>query len=118
MDTTKIVHDLVPLELAARTIYQRVYEEQHRKAGLACGLDQLNGVAYAIISLVPTFTYDKDPQDLRQLSADEVLKGLLREGGRSMIFLDGRAAIVVLAVSAAELERVENALRTRGARPA
>ena len=118
MDKTKIVHDLVPLDLAARTIYRRVYEEQHRNAGVACGVDQLNGIAYTIISLVPTYTYDQDPQDLRQLSADEVLKGLLREGGRSMIFLDGRATIPVLAVSSAELNRVENALRTRGERPA
>src|SRR5439155_23834712 len=118
MDKPKIVHHRVPLDLAARTIYRRVYEEQHRNAGVACGVDQLNGIAYTIISLVPTYTYDQDPQDLRQLSADEVLKGLLREGGRSMIFLDGRAAIAVLAVPTAELDRVEKALRTRGARPA
>ena len=117
MDERRTTHDLVPLELAARTIYQRVYEEQHRKTGRACGVDELNGIAYAIISLVPIFTYDKDPQALRQLSNDEVLKGLLRDGGRTMIFVDGRATIPNLAVSTTELERVASLLRTRGARP-
>jgi hypothetical protein len=117
MDEKQIMHDLVPLELAARTIYQRVYEEQHRKMGRACGVDELNGIAYAIISLVPIFTCDNDPQTLRQLSDDEVLKGLLRDGGRMMIFIDGRAVIPNLAVSTTELERVASLLRTRGARP-
>jgi hypothetical protein len=118
MDQKTILHDLVPLELAARTIYQRVYEEQHRKTGRACGVDELNGIAYAIISLLPIFTYAEDPQTLRQLSNDEVLKGLLRDGGRLMIFVDGRATIPNLAVSTTELERVAVLLRTRGARTA
>jgi hypothetical protein len=117
MDEKTIMHDLVPLELAARTIYQRVYEEQHRNTGRACGVDELNGIAYAIISLLPIFTYDDNPQTLRQLSDDEVLKGLLRDGGRMLIFIDGRATIPNLAVSTTELERVAVLLQTRGARP-
>lgn len=114
----KAAHDLVPLELAARTIYQRVYEEQHRKAGIACGPEQLNGIAYAIGALLPLFTYEGDSQTLRPLSDEELRKGLFRDGGRSMIFLDGRPAISRLAVSASGLDNVARALSQHGPRPA
>jgi hypothetical protein len=103
-------HDLVPLELAARTVYQRVYEETHRKAGMACTPEQLNGIAYAIAALLPVFTNEDDPQSFRRLSEEELLKGLFRDGGRAMIFIDGRASIRALAVSAKGLDRVARVL--------
>lgn len=104
----RTTHDLVPLELAVRAVYQRVYEQKHRKAGIACTLEHLNGIAYAVAALLPLFT--NDAQGFRRLSEDELLKGLFRDGGRKMVFIDGRAAIHALAVSANGVERVSQAL--------
>ena len=102
----KAANDLVPLELAVRTVYARVYEAQHRKAGLVCSPEQLDGIAHAMAALVPVFAYDKDPAGVRRLSDQELQKGLFREGGRIMIFLDGRAPIRTFAVSAQALDIV------------
>ena len=103
-------HDLVPLSLAARTLYQRVYEELHRRTGQACGAEQLNGIAYTIGALLPLFTHGKEPDSIRRLSDDETRKGLFRDGASTLIFLDGRPAIGRLAVSASGVERVARML--------
>lgn len=103
----KTAHDLMPLELAVRAIYRRVYEEKHRKAGLACSPEHLNGIAYALAALQPLFIGE---ESVRPIGKDEVLKGLFRDGGRRMIFLDGRDPIERIAVSAAKLEDVVRAL--------
>jgi hypothetical protein len=105
-------HDLVPLELAARTIYQRVYAYEHGTAGVACTLEHLNGIAYAVAALVAVFTHDHDT--VRRLNEDEMVKGLFREGGRSLIFLDGRSSIGHLAVHAETIEQVARALSEQG----
>jgi hypothetical protein len=106
----KAANDLVPLELAVLKIYVLAFEAHHRKAGLICGPEQLNGIAHAIAALVPVFTYDKDPGSVRILSEQELQKGAFKEGGRVMIFLDSRAPIRTLAVSAGALHRVAREL--------
>ena len=112
MDTQ---HDLVPLDLAARTVYQRVYEQAHRKVGVACNAEHLNGIAYAIAALSALFSYEVDGASApRSLKTDELLNGLFRDGGRSIIFLDGRPALTRLAVLASELYRVVHALSEQG----
>jgi hypothetical protein len=110
----KTAHDLIPLELAVRTIYARVYEAQHRKAGLICGPEQLDGIAHEMAALVPVFAYGKNPASIRKLSEQELQKGMFKEGGRRMIFLDGRAPIQSLAVSADALESVARELSAGG----
>ena len=102
----KAADDLVPLELAVETVYARVYEAQHRKAGLVRSVEQLNGIAHAIAALVPVFTYDKDPASVHRLGDQELEKGLFREGGRIMVFLDGRAPMRTFAVSSEALDTV------------
>jgi len=111
----KKANDLVPLELAVEMVYARVYETQHRKAGLVCSPEQLNGIAHAIAALVPVFTYDKDPASVRRLDDQELEKGLFRECGRIMIFLDGRAPIRTFAVSGEAMDIVVRELSTGGA---
>jgi hypothetical protein len=97
----------MPLELAARAIYRRVYEDKHRKAGLACSPEHLNGIAYALAALQPLYVVE---ETVRPIGKEDVLKGLFRDGGRRMIFLDGRAPIERLSVSAAKLDDVVRAL--------
>ena len=98
----KAANDLIPLELAVQAVYARVYEAEHRKADPG----QLNEIAQAIAALVPVFTYDKDPTSVRRLSEQDLQKGLFREGGRIMIFPDGRAPVRTLAVSGEALDIV------------
>lgn len=111
----KTANDLVPFELAVRTVYARVFEAQHREAGLVCGMEQLNGIAHAMAGLVPVFAYEKDPASVRRLSEEELEKGLFTEGGRIMMFLDGRASIRTFAVSAEALDIVVRQLSAGGA---
>jgi hypothetical protein len=108
----KAADDLVPLELAVQTVYAQVYAAQHRKAGLACSPEQLNGIAHAIAGLVPVFTYDKDPASVRSLNEQELRKGLFKEGGRILIFLDGQAPMRTFAVSGEALQAVVRKLST------
>jgi hypothetical protein len=92
-----------------------VYAQAHGKAGIACSIEQLNGIAYAVAALAPVFTHDKG--SVRRVDEDEMLKGLFREGGRSMIFLDGRAALADLAVFAEAVEQVTRALSEQDPSP-
>jgi hypothetical protein len=104
----------MPLELAARAIYRRVYEDAHRKAGVACNTEHLNGIAYAIAGMLPLFVVDDSTSRPRAVESGELVRGLFREGGRRLIFLDERPALSCLAVSAARLEDVVRALLGQG----
>lgn len=67
-------------------------------------------IAYAVAALVPLFTYEADGVAVRRLRPEEFSQGLFRDGGRTLFFLDGRAAIRPLAVSASGIEEVTRAL--------
>ena len=101
--------ELVPLNVAARRIFQRVYLPFHHPQS-APGADQLNGVASALCGLAPVYALDERGATTRRLTADELAGGLFRGGARELLFLDGREPIRNLAVSASELERAARAL--------
>ena len=98
----KAADDLVPLELAVQAIYARVYEAEQRKPDL----EQLNAIAHAIAALLPVFTYDKARPSVRRLSEQELQQGLFKQGGRTMVFPDGRTPIQNLAASNEALDIV------------
>lgn len=101
--------ELVPLNVAARRIFQRVYLPfHHPQAGP--GQDQLNGVASALCSLAAVYALDGRDGAARRLSADDLAGGLFRGGAKELLFLDGRESIRNLAVSGAEVERAARAL--------
>lgn len=100
----------MPLELATRAICNRVYHPRGRRGRLACTLEQLNGIAYAVAALVPLFAYEADGVTVRPLGPEEISQGLFRDGGRTLFFLDGRAAIRPLAVPASGVDDVTRAL--------
>jgi hypothetical protein len=87
--------ELVPLNVAARRIFQRVYLPFHHPQS-APGADQLNGVASALCGLAPVYALDERGATTRRLTPDELA--------------DGREPIRNLAVSASELERAARAL--------
>jgi hypothetical protein len=100
---------LVPLDVAARRIFKRVYLPfHHPQAGPAP--DQLNGLASAICGLAPVYVLDERGGAKRRLSADDLSGGLFRGGARELGFLDGRESIRNLAVSGAEVERAARML--------
>lgn len=101
--------ELVPLNVAARRIFQRVYLPFHYPQSTP-GADQLNGVASALCSLAPVYVLDERGSAARRLGADELSGGLFRGGARELLYLDGRESIRNLAVSAPELERAARAL--------
>jgi hypothetical protein len=100
---------LVPLNVAARRVFQQVYLPfHHPQAGP--GPDQLNGVASALCGLAPVFALN--PQGApRRLSAADLSGGLFRGGARELLFLDGRESIRNLAISNLEIERAARTLQ-------
>jgi hypothetical protein len=99
-------HDLMPLDLAARTVFRRVYEEKMLIAIPARQGTHLDGLAYAIAELAPLYTYEGNGITVRPLSEDE-LRGALFEGGAKVIrYADGRAPIEHIAVNAKTIQAV------------
>jgi hypothetical protein len=101
--------ELVPLNVAARRIFQRVYLPFHHPQA-SPGPDQLNGVASALCRLAPVYALD-GRGIARLLTAQDLSGGLFRGGARELLFLDGRDSIRNLAVSGAEVERAARALQ-------
>ena len=101
--------DLVPLNVAARRIFQQVYLPLHHPQS-GPGPDQLNGLANMICGLTPVYVLDEERRRVRRLSADDLSGGLFRGGARELLFLDGRESIRNLAVSGAEVERAARVL--------
>ena len=101
--------ELVPLNVAARRVFQQVYLPfHHPQAGP--GPDQLNGVASALCSLAPVYALDGRGA-ARKLSAAEQAAREVRGGARELLFLDGRDSIRNLAMSSLEVERAARALQ-------
>jgi hypothetical protein len=107
--TQPSVQDLVPLNLAARTIFQRVYLPLHHPQS-GPGPDQLNGLANVICGIAPVYVVDERAGATRKLSAEDLSGGMFRGGARELLFLDGRESIRNLAVAAAEVERAARLL--------
>ena len=100
--------ELLPLNVAARRVFQQVYLPfHHPQAGP--GPDQLNGVASALCGLAAVYALDEGGAP-RRLSTAELSGGLFRGGARELLFLDGRESIRNLAVSRLEVERAARAL--------
>lgn len=102
--------ELVPLNVAARRVFQKVYLPLHHpQAGPIP--DQLNGVASALCSLAPVYVLGERGGAARKLSAEDLSGGLFGGGARELVFLDGRESIRNLAISGAEIERAARALQ-------
>jgi hypothetical protein len=95
-------HELVPLELAVRSIQQRAYPEQSLATFLN---EQLNGIAYAVVALVPLYQADSAGK-VRAVTRDELQHGYFRQGAKELHFLDNRPPLKALAVTASGVETV------------
>jgi hypothetical protein len=95
-------HELMPLELAVRTIQRRAYPERSLTAFLD---EQLNGLAYAVAALVPLYD-TTDTEKARAITRDELKHGYFRRGGKELHFLDNRPPLAALAVTASGVETV------------
>jgi hypothetical protein len=98
-------HDLVPVPLAARIVYERAYGAPPPVAHLDHRLD---GLAYRLASVGPLYAALEEP---RRLSRQEIATGLFRKGGKEFHFLDERAPILHLGVTQECIERTAAALR-------
>ena len=95
-------HELVPLELAARSIQQRAYPERSLIPFLD---DQLNGIAYAVAALVPLYEVNGVGK-VRAITRDELQHGYFRRGAKELHFLDTRQSLKALAVTTSGVETV------------
>lgn len=98
-------HDLVPVPLAARIVYQRAYGAALPEAHLT---DRLNGLAYSLASAGGVYAIEEHKPAPRRLFRDEIVSGHFRNGGKELHFLDERAPILHIGVTQ---ECIENAIR-------
>jgi hypothetical protein len=95
-------HELVPLELAVRSVHERAYPERTLVAFLE---EHLNGIAYAVAALVPLYELNGSGE-VRAITRDELQHGYFRRGARELHFLDNRPSLRALAVTASGMETV------------
>ena len=103
-------HERIPLDLAVATIFRDVYRDRFQRTP-SRGAAHLDGLAYTIAELWPIYVYEGDGSTSRQLTREEVAKGLFRRGAKELHFVDGRAPIRNLAVSARVVKAAVATLR-------
>jgi hypothetical protein len=103
-------HDLMPLDLATRAIFRRVYEERTGLGVAARPGAHLDGLAYVIAELAPIYVYEHEGRSVTQLSKEDLAGGLFQNGGKKLAYIDGRRAITRLAVNVANIEAVTKTL--------
>jgi hypothetical protein len=106
-----VAHDLMPLDLAVKLVFRRVYEEPMQMAVSGRAGAHLDGLAYAFAELMPIFVYQQDGRTVREITKGELAHGLFQDGARRLAYVDGRPAIDNLAVSAKNINPVIQALR-------
>ena len=102
-------HSLMPLDLAAEVIRQKVYAD--RVPGL--GREPLLDSIAVTISVVAT-VYEYDPHEAsppRALSRLELNRGIFKGGAKELRFIDGRPAVRCLAVTSADIAQTIEALK-------
>ena len=101
----------MPLDLAAASVYRRVYEDAVTSMVHARPASHLDAVAYTIAELTSIYVYESDGKSLRPLSREELAGALFRDGARVIYYPDGRPSVRNLAVSVKALQAVVLALR-------
>jgi hypothetical protein len=100
-----IANELVPLQVATRTISMRVYRRDGSPS-------RLTGIAHAIAALAPLYSHSSDGSEIRRIPNDEVLSGFFRKGGAELHFTDGRPPIANIAATNYAIELVISILAT------
>ena len=99
------ITELVPLSIAAKRIFSVVYAKD------VLSPERATGLAYAISVLVPVYVHETADRKLRRISPSEFADGVLRDGGDTLAFIDGRTSLLGLAVSELSVEHVVTFLR-------
>lgn len=101
----ELSHTLLPLSLAADLVRAKIYAVwrtagQDREAGL-------NTLATFIAGMIQLYEYGQDPSEApRALRKAEIDGGLFRNGGKTLVFIDGRPTKSLLAVNVDDVQRV------------
>jgi hypothetical protein len=96
---TPTPHDLMPLDLAAATIFRRVYQEALRVPAHGRPRAHLDGLAYTIAEMAPVYVYQTDGRSVRELTHADLAGGLFQGGASVLAYVDGRPPVRDLAVS-------------------
>jgi hypothetical protein len=99
---------LVPLARALEIIALQVYQENAGAPGQT-STELFDGLACTVSALVPIFVLDAHAP--RQLSERELGKAMFRKRGAEMYFVDGRAPLGNLAVTAEGIAKVIRILK-------
>lgn len=100
-------HELIPIALAARILYQRVHGALLPEPHLA---ERLNGLAYRLARLGGVYSLGGKHSTPRRVSPSEVAKGYFRYGAKELHFLNGRAPLAAIAVTEQCIEAAARAM--------
>ena len=110
-ESHRLAHTLLPLRLAAELVFSKVYEG---RTTMERG-PLLDSIASTIAALSSIYEYNPNPADPpRLLTRRELEGGMFKGGARELRFIDGRATLVALAVSADDLSATIEALKSAG----
>jgi hypothetical protein len=104
----------MPLNLAVSLIFRRVYEERLHVGVPGRSTVHLDGLAYVVAEYTQIYTYAQNGNSARALTKEELAGGLFQNGAKTLNYVDGRATINELAVSAKVVEPIVVALITAG----
>ena len=104
-------HDLVPVPLAARIVYQRAYGVPPPEAHLD---ERLNGLAYRLANAGGVYALEGSKAGPRRLSPNEIASGHFRYGGKELHFLDERAPVLHIGVTKECIEKAIRAISLEG----
>lgn len=91
-------HTLVPLDLAVLIVQQGVYGENKT----ACGADP-NAIASYIAATVPLYEVAKTATTAPRILINIHHEAVFNEGGKELVFLDGRRSTHLLAIPARDV---------------
>ena len=101
---------LVPLDLAVRQVFRRVY--RHRPAAAPPQPERLDAIAQAWSRILKVYSYDPRKCEAHQLRAEEIAGAVFRKGAQELFCaMHERPAIRNLAVLNEELILYERQLK-------
>ena len=101
----QLPHTLVPLVLAVTIVRSKLSDSTLRVPS------EPNAIATFIASAVPIWEYSDDARQPPKPLQNPVPGGIFRDGGRELMFLDGRASKSLLAVHVNDIDCVVEMLK-------
>jgi hypothetical protein len=101
-------NELMLLEVATALAFDRLFGREPLMKSTPQARDR---IAHAMAALVSIYTFDEQKASIHELRYDDLRRGRFSEGGRQLLYSDGRKPLLRVAVRNADLGQAINRLR-------